>query len=717
MAWRQLAAAGLTFVATVHSGIAQQPGPQRAAGTLTEGVTAVLVDVVVRDRKNQPVRDLTQADFEVREDGVVQTIGSFAPVREGVTLQASTATGDAAPAPSAPAAGAPTVGTTAAPGGPPVTALVFHGLNLEARRRAVQAAQAYVGETEETANYIAVFGIDFTLRPLVPFTRNGVAVRQALKVIASGSSQMAGAAPERDPTSIADRATPATPPGTPGGPGGGGGGVDAKLQAMADEMINGFEIMERDRQGYIATDALSAMVHTMGRLPGRKSIVLFSEGIKLPPAVYRLFLGVIDAANRASVSIYTVDAAGLRTESAQRAGRDTIYSAGSTGFESGYAGEVGGGPLGANMEAIEYGLRSDPHFGLGQLAQDTGGLLLESTNNFKPAFERLNSDLRNYYLIGYTPLKRTFDGKFRTIQIKVKRSGVTVAARKGYFAVRNPGDMPLSAWEAPALGALEEKPLPNAFPVRTAAFLFPERGRPGLVPVVAEVPTAPLTFRAAADGKSYTSDFTVLVRFLDDNNQVVRKLSQRYEIRGDLAQIDGARRGQVVFYRESELPPGVYSMETVVHDALANKASVRLSTVEVPRHDERRLRASSLLLVSRGEEVPEKERRATNPLLVNGVALQPNLARTVRRDVKEAGFYFAIYPAAGSTPDVVIQLVQNGKLIVEMPMAVAAAAESGQIQQLGRLPLEQLTPGNYELRAIVTQGDERLLRSTMVTVE
>src|SRR5687767_3461459 len=124
MAWRQLTAAGVAFAATVHSGIAQQPAPQRAPGTLTEGVTAVLVDVVVRDRKNQPVRDLTEADFEVREDGVIQTIGSFAPVREGVTLQASTATADATPVASAPATGASTVGTRpAAPGGPPVTAL------------------------------------------------------------------------------------------------------------------------------------------------------------------------------------------------------------------------------------------------------------------------------------------------------------------------------------------------------------------------------------------------------------------------------------------------------------------------------------------------------------------------------------------------------------------------------------------------------------------
>src|SRR5688572_19934218 len=149
MTWRQLTSAGLTFVALVQSGFAQQPTPQRAPGTLTGGVTAVLVDVVVRDRKHQPVRDLTQADFEVLEDGVPQTIGSFAPVRDGVTRQAPTA--DVTPMPSAPAAGAPTVGTRApGPDGPPVTALVFHGLSLEARRRAVLAAQGYVGDGEET---------------------------------------------------------------------------------------------------------------------------------------------------------------------------------------------------------------------------------------------------------------------------------------------------------------------------------------------------------------------------------------------------------------------------------------------------------------------------------------------------------------------------------------------------------------------------------------
>ena len=90
----------------------------------------------------------------------------------------------------------------------------------------------------------------------------------------------------------------------------------------------------------------------------------------------------------------------------------------------------------------------------------------------------------------------------------MKRSGLTIAARKGYFAVRNPGSAPLNDWEAPALGALEQKPVPNAFPVRAGALLFPERDRPGLVPVVVDVKTAPLTFQPDKDGKTYTSDFS-----------------------------------------------------------------------------------------------------------------------------------------------------------------------------------------------------------------
>jgi VWFA-related protein len=709
---------GCVVFALVLSTLPRAQEPQRAIGTVKEGVTAVLVDVVVRDRRGQPVRDLKAADFEILEDGVQQQVGSFTPILDG-------ALAGGAAAPAAPsAAGTPAAG----PGnpiaaGPAVTAIVFHGLSPEARKRAVQSAQSYLGDKEEMSNYIGIFGIDLSLVPMVPFTRNGYAVRQALNRMATGSTpgfntpemqrQRADAA--ADAAAAARTANAATGAAGRGNSGGTAAG-DAMLAQMDASIVSGFQEMERDQSGYIATDALFAIVRTLGRLPGRKSVVLFSEGLEVPTAVARLFSGVIDAANRSNVSIYTIDAAGLRAESEQLKVRNQVFGAGG-GVEGGYSADGAGGAYTKNLEANEYALNSDPATLLNQLARETGGQSFNNTNNLKPAFERIDSDLRNYYMLGYTPINTAYDGKFRAIQVKVKRPGLTIAARKGYFAVRNPGGSPVNSYEAPALGALEQKPVPNAFPVRAGALLFPERGRPGLVPVVVEVKTAPMTFQPDKDGKTYTSDFTVLVRFLDRDNQVARKLSEHYDIRGDIAQIERAKQGEVVFYRESELPAGVYSMETVVHDAPSGKSSVRFATIEVPRFEENKLRVSSLMLVRRGENVPEKDRRADNPMLVNGVALSPNLGDPVSKAAKEVTFYFSIYPGPGERgPDVRIELLQNGKAVAQLPMPVPPPDANGRIQQLGRLPIDQLPAGTYDLRAVVTQGEQQVARSTMLRI-
>ena len=312
-----------------------------------------------------------------------------------------------------------------------------------------------------------------------------------------------------------------------------------------------------------------------------------------------------------------MDAAGLRAESEQAKIRDQVNAAGGAGGGILSGGGGGGDPLSKALEKNEDVLRQDPHNGLAGLAQDTGGLLFENTNNLRQGFDRVESDLHNYYLVGYTPTNETYDGRFRNIEVKVSRPGLTVAARKGYFAVRDSGGAPINSWEAPALGALEQKPVPNAFPVRAGAMLFPERDRPGLVPVVVDLKTAPLTFQPAADNKTYTSDFAVLVRFLDPQNQVVRKVSQHYEVKGPIADIERAKQGEVIFYREPELPAGVYTMETVVYDALAGKSTVRLATVEVPKTEAGKLRMSSLILVKRGEKgsgqrSPERRTRCSS---------------------------------------------------------------------------------------------------------
>ncbi|MEO6238628.1 MAG: VWA domain-containing protein [Vicinamibacterales bacterium] len=716
-------AAGLAL--TLTAGAAQQQPPaQRAAGTLREGVTAVLVDVVVRDKRGQPVHDLAQADFEVLEDGVPQTIGAFTPVFEGAGLRQATTALVPAAAGSAAAASGSGGGAAPAAGGPVVTALVFDRLGPEARQLAVKAAMGYIGAQTETPSYIGIFGVDLSLSSYAPFTRNGGVLRQALERIGGRATSSLNGADQQRARALADqRATAAAAAAEAGvasagqGSGGGTGKGDAMLAQMEARALQEYEVMERDQSGYSTTNGLFAIISTLRTLPGRKSMVLFSEGISIPPAVQRLFAGVIDAANRANVSIYTMDAAGLRAESELASIRDQVNgAAGRGGGILGGSSGNGNAPLSKALEKNEDVLRQDPHFGLGTLAQSTGGMLFDSTNNLRQAFDRVETDLRNYYLLGYTPNNDAYDGRFRTIDIKVKRPGVTVAARKGYYAVRSAG-VAVNPWEAPALGELERKPVPNAFPVRAGFFLFPERDRPGLVPIVVDFKTAGLSFQPAADGKTYSSDFAVLVRMLDATSQVARKVSQHYEITGPVAEVERARQGDVLFYREIELPAGVYTMETVVYDAPSGKSSVRLSTVEVPGPDATALRLSSLVVVKRGEKVPEKDRRADNPLLLNDVVLYPNLGDAVSKSAKELGFYFTAYPAPGGPAvEATLQLLRNDVVVAQVPMPLAAVDASGRIQQAGRLPLEQVPPGTYDLRVIVKQGNAQAVRSTLVRI-
>ena len=706
------------------AGEAQQVPPSRATGTVTTDVSAVLADVVVRDKHGMPVKDLQQADFELLEDGVPQTIGSFKGIFEDTPGPGAAA--ETAPA-AAPAAAATAAGPRPDPMAPAVTALVFDRLSPEAQALAVRAAKSYFSarSKKEASSYVGVFSIEGSLRPVTPFTRNVEQIDKGLDEMQRRGSASFGIDRERK-RQVAQQAESAQQTADAGIASAGRGGAQgigsspatAALAQMESRMLTNFEALERDQQGYSQVNSLFAIIEALRRLPGRKSVVLFSEGVSIPPAVLRLFTGVIDAANRANVSIYTMDAAGLRVESEQRKIGDQVNEAAKRGLTSYASSSRSGGdePLTKGLERNEDVLRQDPHTGLGELAQSTGGQLFENTNNLRTGFERLESDLRNYYLLGYTPTNPTYDGKFRTIEVRVKRPGLTVAARKGYFAVRDTGGAPVNTWEAPALGALDQKPVPNAFPFRAAALSFPSTDNPGRVPVLVHLKTAPMSFPLSEDQKNFKSDFAIVVRFLDAQGKVARKVSQHYEMSGEVDRLSIARNSDVLFYREPALPPGVYTMETVVYDNPSKKASVRYSTVEVPSIDPKRLRISSLVVVDRGEHIGAEEPK-DSPLFVKDVLIYPNLAGEVSKSAKELGFFFTVYPSkTTSAPQAVLDVIQNGTRLAQLSLPLDAADRSGRIQQVGRLPLDAFAPGTYELRAIVKQGADQVYSSVVVRV-
>ena len=208
----------------------------------------------------------------------------------------------------------------------------------------------------------------------------------------------------------------------------------AALAQMESRMLTNFEALERDQQGYSQVNSLFAIIEALRPLPGRKSVVLFSEGVSIPPAVLRLFTGVIDAANRANVSIYTMDAAGLRAESELAKIRDQVNEAAEA-----WSAVVRIVVKRDWERAIVEGSRAKrgrlaagSAHRLGELAQDTGGQLFENTNNLRTGFDRLESDLRNYYLLGYTPSQRDLRRQVPDDRGPREATWSDVAARKGY---------------------------------------------------------------------------------------------------------------------------------------------------------------------------------------------------------------------------------------------------------------------------------------------
>jgi len=726
----------ILFAAGPLTAAGQQQQNAARANSAPTTVSAILVDVVVRDRKGDPVKDLTQGDFEIYEDGVKQDVGSMTPI---FLPEPAAPANAAAPAAAAPAVAAkpatPPADTSAAAQeeavakAPQMIALVFDRLTSDSRTLAYHAATKYLGDQTVSTNYLAVYGIDIKLIPLQNFTRDAGLIKKAIDNFANRSTSQFGSTTEdlkkadaqnMSAMDLQDRASQAAATG--GAAGGaaaaaiGADAAQAQFQQMSASMTQTFDSLERDQAGFATANALLAVVNGMRTVPGRKSIVFFSEGMAIPPNVFEQFRSVIDAANRANVSIYPMDAMGLRAESSVGQVRDEINNEGKLNTRRTGADKVGGAMM-ANLERNEDLLRMDPSSGLGELADKTGGFLIQNTNDLRGGFTRIESDMRNYYMLTYVPKNDTFDGKFREINVRVKRGGVSIHSRKGYYAVHETGQ-PVRTYEAPALAALDRTPVPNAFPVRASFLRFPEKDHPQRISVVVQLSTAPITFVPAEDKKTYTSDFTVLVRFSDGAKQVIDKVSQRYQVAGPIEKLDQAKNGQVVFYRQPELPPGFYTMETVVYDALAKKASVRFATIEQPTEDTAQLRMSSLMLVSRGEHAENPD--GDNPLIVHNTLLYPNLGVPFKKAAdKELAFFFTAYTGTDAQAPLsgTIELLQNANVVARSALQLAAADADGRVQQLSRIPIEALQPGEYQLRILVTQGKRTVSRSTEFRIE
>jgi VWFA-related protein len=716
----------------------QTPTSQDQDDVIRVKSNEVKLDVVVKDKRGRPIKDLKPADFEVSEDGVPQKVESFRFVMQGSERAKPEPKGDKPPATGAVDAGEMS-GTPKTPqrSTPAVTALVFDRLSPEARSLARKAGLAYAQESMAAGDYTGVFGIDQALRTVQTFTDNSLLVKDAVERATGTSTSTYGSGAEAIRTntdrsiSLDGQISSSMQAASAAGAARDSGGASAEGQAagqaaaqqmlleMQSQMLEHYERLERDQQGFATINSLLAVISPMQNLPGRKSIILFSEGLKMPPAVQQKFPAVINAANRANVSIYSIDAGGLRIESGTaEAARELNSIAASRMQQQGRNTDVNG-PFTRALERNEDLLRFDPRSGLGSLSDETGGFLIHDTNDLVAGLRRIDDDMHGYYLLTYVPRNKDYDGRFRQISVKVTRPNTEVQSRKGYYAVESIGQLPMLDYEAPAIAAARNlDPAPNQFPFQAAALSYPAAGRAGLTLVLAEAPISAFTL-ASNDKKTYNAAFSIVALIRDESHQVVQKLSQHYPLNGPLENLEAAKKGEVLFYREAQLPPGKYEVELIAYDATARKVSVKTSSLEIVPPDDTKPRMSSVAVLKRAERLSVDEQKRDQPFRFGELLVYPNLGERIDRTAaRQLAFFFTAWVAKGATKpmQVTLEIIQNKRQVGQTSGELPLADAQGQIKYASSFPLDKFQPGVFELKVTISDGKSNVSRSTQFTL-
>ena len=424
---------------------AQQP--------LKTAATGVVIDVSVLDQKGQHVLDLRPDDFELTDDGARQQIASVTLVHGGVLRAVSgtapavrPATTTAPPVAEAPVAGAgstPTESDRALT----VTALLFDRLSPEVRPLARRAAVTYAGTLAPPHDYAGVFLADLKLTTFAAFTADQERVRQGVERWAATAPSNLSPAADRSGASARTQTLPVDPSQAPtAGAESGSGWVnvlerekylagsdpEAIMRRLEVRMAEGYQYFLNEHAGQASLAGLRATVSALAALPGRKSILYFAESLTITDRLKPKFEALIGEANRANITFYAVDSAGLRIHSQEAELGRNVAVAAAPGVDGAKRED---GPWTRELERQDQLLSSGPRAALSRLTKETGGFLLENTNDLAAGVARMQQERTTYYLLAYQPSKAVPDGKFHRVQIKVKRSRVTVRARPGYLAL------------------------------------------------------------------------------------------------------------------------------------------------------------------------------------------------------------------------------------------------------------------------------------------
>ena len=687
------------------------PAPTGDVPTFGTGTAQVVLDVVVRDKKGRPVLDVRPEEIEVYEQGELQTVDGFKLVETG-ELESGQPKG-------------PTLTQPDAARRINLVTIVFDALGVDGRRQGKRAAEAFIDKGLKPNTFVSIFRVDQRLAMVTPFTNDKKLLEKGIDMATSG--ERFGVTDEREAMAAAlEQMQGPTGPSGPEGqaPDTGGVGEGAAAQAQARALANMLRLaaeLQAQQQGGTSLYPLLALAKGQRDLAGRKTLIYITEWLGVPPSLEAVFRSVISEANRSNVSVYAIDARGLRTEQAMAGARDMLNRARDISqetMESRGAGSVSKAEIKLS-ETAEGALRANVEGILQDLAEGTGGFHVANTNNFKPGAEQIAADIAGYYELTYTPPPFPFDGTFRPIEVRVARKDVTVHTRNGYFALPPGEASAVFPYEVPLLGALSVENPPNDLTLRAAALRYgdaPAGGRD--TKLLVEVPIADLEMTTDELTAKYKLHLSLLAAVKGQDGEIVQRYSEDYPFEGPMEKAEALKMGNIVFKRRLGLPPGEYTLEVAGQDRSTGKIAVeREDFVVAPAAGGPKM--SSVSLVRRVDDLPEGT-ESDDPLdLFNKKRIIPNLNAPISRAANpQLWLFFLAYPEDGAAqpPEMTMEFLKGGKAIGRSQAALPAPDPDGVIRFISPIPTESFSEGTYGVKVALKQGNGECAEATEFTL-
>ena len=678
------------------------PKPSADDDVVKISTALIQVDVTVTDKNGKIVTDLKPEDFEIYENGEKQSISNFS------FISSSSQSNQPPPKPNPnDKLAIPIPPTQIKPEQVKRTiALVVDDLTLsfESTYYVQRALKKFVNEQMQDGDLVAIIRTGGGIGALQQFSSDKRQLFAAIEKVRwnpIGNGKIGAFSPiEASPLEQAQA--------------NGADISDEQLKAEKD-FIQGANDFREDIFATGTLGAINFIIRGMKDLPGRKSIMLLSDGFQLfssnsdgfrdSTRVLQALRQLVDLANRSSVVVYTMDARGLQTTG--------LTVADDTGSLS--------------ADAVEQRLTDrrnelfDTQEGLVYLARQTGGFPIINNNDLSGGIRKILDD-QSYYLIGYQPDAETFDPKirrFNKLVVKVKRKDTKVRYRSGFFGIADEQiKKPTNRTPYQQISEALTSPFAvNDISLRLNTLFGNDAKNGSFVRSVLHVNTKDLKFTDEPDGRKKVV-FDVLAIGFGDNGNPTDQISKTYTLTISAEKYQKfVNEGFIYYFAFPIKKPGAYQMRVAIRDHASEKVGSANQFIEIPNLKKKRLTLSGIVLNNLTYEQWNKLEQTTQATTaVDDDTQNSPMADTALRSFKRGTvlrFGFEIYNAkagSGQNPQLQTQtrVFRDGKLLFEgkpQPVNVSGQNNSQIGYGTGAINLgSEMQTGDYILQIVVTDN-------------